>query len=197
MSGSPKTVKRLPAPVFFRSSPISRSAFIRTSSTGIRPSLRSPATLAKPSSVLDGDAVVVGDASDLRVEGEAEDRTAGRRRSALDRLRAASLTNDGLTVPYCGPIAIADPRRRVAVLAVALSPTAWMYVARRRLERRRTRSARCRRPFWMPALREVVEDRLLEVGAVGVLSAASRLGRRLRASPANASERCGDRASRR
>ena len=50
MSGSPNTVNRLPAPVFFSSSPITRSAFIRTSSTGTRPGLRSAATFAKPSS---------------------------------------------------------------------------------------------------------------------------------------------------
>ena len=48
MSGSPKTVKRLPAPVFFSSSPMSRSAFIRTISTGMRPSLRTPATWRSP-----------------------------------------------------------------------------------------------------------------------------------------------------
>ena len=39
MSGSPKMTKRFPLPVFFRSSDMCRSAFIRAFSTGIRPSL--------------------------------------------------------------------------------------------------------------------------------------------------------------
>lgn len=47
MSGSPKTVKRFPLPVFASSSPIARSAFIRTSITGIRPTRRSFTTEAK------------------------------------------------------------------------------------------------------------------------------------------------------
>lgn len=48
MSVSPNTMSRLPTPVFFRSSPMSRSAFIRTRSTLIHPSFRSPATEANP-----------------------------------------------------------------------------------------------------------------------------------------------------
>ena len=39
MSGSPKMTNRLPLPVFFRSSAMCRSAFIRALSTGMRPSL--------------------------------------------------------------------------------------------------------------------------------------------------------------
>ena len=39
MSGSPKMTKRLPLPVFFRSSAMCRSAFMRALSTGMRPSL--------------------------------------------------------------------------------------------------------------------------------------------------------------
>ena len=39
MSGSPKMTKRLPLPVFFRSSAMWRSAFMRALSTGMRPSL--------------------------------------------------------------------------------------------------------------------------------------------------------------
>ena len=39
MSGSPKMTKRLPLPVFLRSSAMCRSAFMRALSTGMRPSL--------------------------------------------------------------------------------------------------------------------------------------------------------------
>ena len=39
MSGSPKMTKRLPLPVFFKSSAMCRSAFMRALSTGMRPSL--------------------------------------------------------------------------------------------------------------------------------------------------------------
>jgi len=39
MSGSPKMTKRFPLPVFFRSSAMCRSAFMRAFSTGMRPSL--------------------------------------------------------------------------------------------------------------------------------------------------------------
>ena len=39
MSGSPKITNRLPLPVFFRSSAMCRSAFMRALSTGMRPSL--------------------------------------------------------------------------------------------------------------------------------------------------------------
>ena len=39
MSGSPKMTNRLPLPVFFRSSAMCRSAFMRALSTGMRPSL--------------------------------------------------------------------------------------------------------------------------------------------------------------
>ena len=49
MSGSPKTVKRLPAPVFFSSSsPIARSGFMRASITGSLPYWRSLSATAKP-----------------------------------------------------------------------------------------------------------------------------------------------------
>ena len=37
MSGSPKTTNRLPLPVFFSSSAMWRSAFMRAFSTGMRP----------------------------------------------------------------------------------------------------------------------------------------------------------------
>ena len=39
MSGSPKMTKRLPLPVFLRSSAMWRSAFMRALRTGTRPSL--------------------------------------------------------------------------------------------------------------------------------------------------------------
>src|SRR6266511_6471041 len=67
MSGSPNTVNRLPAPVFFNSSPITRSAFIRTSSTGTRPeaALRRDVREA----LLRGHVLLVG-AEHGRVEGE-------------------------------------------------------------------------------------------------------------------------------
>ena len=74
MSGSPKTVNRLPAPVFLSSSPISRSAFIRTMSTGMRPIFRVGRDVGEALvGGLDGHAVVLGQSGDLRVEGEPED----------------------------------------------------------------------------------------------------------------------------
>ena len=126
MSGSPNTVKRLPAPVFFSSSPISRSTFIRTISTGMRPSLRIAATLAKPVIAgVDGDAVLLGHAGDLG--SKAKPRMARRSMlSALIASRAAFLTNEALTVPYCGPMAIPTRGASSSTLG-SRSPTAWMY----------------------------------------------------------------------
>ena len=46
MSGSPKMTNRLPLPVFFRSSAMCRSAFMRAFSTGMRPSLLNSAECA-------------------------------------------------------------------------------------------------------------------------------------------------------
>jgi hypothetical protein len=46
MSGSPKMTNRLPLPVFFRSSAMCRSAFMRALSTGMRPSLLNSAACA-------------------------------------------------------------------------------------------------------------------------------------------------------
>ena len=130
MSGSPKTVKRLPAPVFLSSSPMSRSAFIRTISTGMRPSLRTPATLAKPSS----EASTVTPSSSVTpvtCGSKAKPRIASRSTSSASiASRAAFFTNDGLTVPYCGPIAIA--------IRVGASPCAP--------RRRAPRSPGCTRP---------------------------------------------------
>ena len=179
MSGSPKTVKRLPAPVFFSSSPMSRSAFIRTISTGMRPSLRTPATLAKPSSeasMLTPSSsvrpVTCGSKAKPRIAEQVDvvrfDRLA---RRLLDERRA-----DGAVLRADRD---RDPRRGVPIrLAVALTDRLDV-VARVGLERRE------RDPL-LPAavldagLREVVEDRLLEVGCVGVLRG-FRLGERSRA----------------
>ena len=58
MSGSPKMTNRLPLPVFFRSSAMCRSAFMRALSTGMRPSLSNS----------DGVGVVVEGAGDQHVE---------------------------------------------------------------------------------------------------------------------------------
>ena len=127
MSGSPKTVKRLPAPVFFSSSPISRSAFIRTISTGMRPSLRTPATLAKPSS----EASMLTPSSSVRpvtCGSKAKPRIASRSTSSASiASRAAFFTYDGLTVPYCGPIAIAIRDGASPSASPSRCPTAWMY----------------------------------------------------------------------
>ena len=106
MSGSPNTVNRLPAPVFLSSSPISRSAFIRTISTGSLPSRRSPSTWAKPSSVastvtpsVSVTLVTLGSKAKPRMQSRSTS-------SAWIASLAAFFTNDALTVPYCGPIAM-------------------------------------------------------------------------------------------
>ena len=125
---------------------MTRSAFIRTSRTGTRPSERSAATLAKPSVRA---YVVVACADRLRVEGEAEhaeqvdvigpDRLAGGvldvRRTDCSVLRA---DRD------------ADPTGAVA--ASSRLPTAWMYAPAYGSTRSKVRRSSLL-PFWMPALR--------------------------------------------
>ena len=124
------------------------------------------------------DAVVLGEAGDLRVEGEAEDReqvdVLG-----VDRLARRLLDERRADGAVLRADRDRDPRRRIAVrLAVALSDRLDV-LARVGLERRE------RDPL-LPAavldagLREVVEDRLLEVRRVGVLGGLG-LGERLRA----------------
>ena len=101
MSGSPKTMNRLPAPVFLSSSsPIARSGFIarlEDSSAG--------RALAPPR-------------ADVRVEGEAaHDEQV---EATLTASLAASRTSSGPTVPNSGPMRDGDAsasRRRVGVLA--------------------------------------------------------------------------------
>ena len=75
MSGSPKTMKRLPLPVFFSSSsPIARSGFIRTGRIRTLPKLHLLLQLLR----------LLGD---VRVEGEAADQQQFAL-AALDRLHA-------------------------------------------------------------------------------------------------------------
>ena len=98
MSGSPKTVNRLPAPVFFSSSPMTRSAFIAPAAPAPAPERRSAATLAKPS--VGGDVVVVG-AEHRRIEREAEYAQQVEFAGPVS-LAGRILDEGGATVPYCG-----------------------------------------------------------------------------------------------
>jgi hypothetical protein len=197
MSGSPNTVNRLPAPVFFSSSPMTRSAFMRTSSTGTRPSCRSPATLAKPGvAVSRGHVSTLAPSTPVRLRVECEAQDAQQVDVAvLDRLLAAALMTTGLTVPYCGPsempILVA---RSGAVAGSLLAPppladrlgggvVAWVPASLSCIGLDRSmRSARCRSAS--PPC-EVVEDRLLKSAPVAVLGGrlfADRLGPRYRSS---------------
>lgn len=111
-----------------------RSAFIRTNSTGIRPTFREPATLAKPSS---DDSTVTPSCSVVpsAVGSKAKPSTHSRSTSSMAMAsRAAALMNDGLTVPYCGPTTMPtrDGVSLVPPSPVPLidspprrSPTAW------------------------------------------------------------------------
>jgi len=108
---------------------MSRSAFIRTNRTLMRPMRRDPATLAKPASP----ASTVTPSSSVTpaaVGSNAKPSTQSRSTSSdCSASRAAALMKAGLTVPYCGPIAMAtldgasSPSR-----SVSRSPTACRYV---------------------------------------------------------------------
>ncbi len=168
MSGSPKTVKRLPVPVFLRSSsPIARSGFMRAWRIG------EAAQRARPPRRRGG-------------RRRSRRRRGGRRTSRPPWRRRGS--SSGPTVPNSGPMAIAT---RLGLPALGVLPYALEPGAGVRVEALERRGARPRLVFWTPARRRL--SRMLATKRPAS-TGAGRLGG-LGSSGPSARTRWGDRLS--
>ena len=99
---------------------------MRTISTGMRPELALARDVGE--AVVEASTVTPSSSvTPVTCGSKAKPRTHSRSTSsAWIASRAAFFTYAGLTVPYCGPIAIADPAAARTSASLARSPIAWM-----------------------------------------------------------------------